>query len=220
MEDLKPREKLMLHGPKTLKDEEIIAILLRTGTKDNHVLALSKQVISLMKNIASIKNLTIEDLLSIKGISYAKATTIIASVELGRRVRHMNIPKQVNLSNTEDVYLMLREDMEFLEQEHLVVLCLDIKGHMIKKETVYIGTTTSIPLSIKDLFKSAVMIGAYGIIIVHNHPTGDSRPSLADDQLTKKIHEAGELLSVKLIDHVIVGKNEFYSYKRQRSFNI
>lgn len=215
-----PREKLIQYGAKALLDEELIAILLRTGSKDLHVLNLSKKVMSLFQNIAYLKNLTIDDLLSIKGISNAKATTILAAVELGRRVREISQKKRISLYETSDVYHLLREDMEHLEQEHLIVLCLDIKGNILKRETIYIGTTTSIPVSIKELFKSAIKVNAHGIIVVHNHPTGDSTPSLADNRLTEKIKDAGNLLSIELIEHLIVGKSEFYSYKHQQGFKI
>ncbi len=215
-----PREKLIAYGAKALRDEELIAVLLRTGTKDQHVLNVSKEVMSLFQNITYLKNITIDDLLSIKGISHAKATTILAAVELGRRVREITQKKRLSLYETSDVYHLLREDMEYLEQEHLIVLCLDIKGNVLKKETIYIGTTTSIPVSIKDLFKSAIKVGAYGIIVVHNHPTGDSTPSLADNRLTEKIKDACIILSIELIDHMIVGKSEFYSYKHQQGFKI
>ena len=213
MENLKPREKLIKHSVKVLKNSELIAILLRTGTKDKPVLKLSEEVLELLTNIRSLKNITVFDLLSIKGISNAKATTIIAAVELGSRIRESRINGNSDaIYSSSDVYDYLREDMEYLEQEHLVVLCLNIKGYIIKRETIYIGTTNAIPISVKEIFKSAIKINAHGIVLVHNHPSGDSTPSNADNKLTKKLKEAAELLAIQFIDHIMIGSNEFYSY--------
>src|SRR5690554_364836 len=213
---MKPREKLLKHGVRVLLDQELIAILLRTGSKKYGVLDLANQVLNFINGLSDIKNITAEDLLTIHGISDAKATTIIAAVELGRRLDTKNAPKKLVIQESSDVYHMLREDMSYLAKEHLVVLCLDIKGHVVKNETIYMGTTSSVQVSVKDLFKSAVRIGAFGIIVVHNHPSGDATPSRADDQLTETIEDAGKLLTIEMIDHIIIGKNQFYSYRKQR----
>lgn len=219
-EKLKPREKLIKHGPKVLQNNELIAILLRTGTKDKPVLKLAKEVIDILSSIHSLKNITVFDLLSIKGISHAKATTIVAAVELGNRIRDNSLNNKQRIETINDVYDFLREDMEHLEKEHLVILCLNIKGEVIKRETIYIGTTTAIPISIKEIFNSAIKVNAYGIIMVHNHPTGDPTPSLSDEKLTNRLIDAAELLSIKFIDHLIIGFNKFYSFKLERIVEI
>ncbi|MBN3490656.1 DNA repair protein RadC [Acholeplasma equirhinis] len=212
MQDL-PREKLIKYGAFALDNHELIAILLRTGTKNENVLDLSLKVMNLFRHISYIKTLKLEDLMTVKGINEAKATTILAALELGRRIHEKSHNKAKPMTTTEDIYEFLKDEMELLEQEHLIVLTLDIKGSVLKKETVYIGTTTSITVSVKDLFKSAIKFGAYGIVMIHNHPTGDARPSIQDDLLTEKVKKASELLSVELIDHMIIGKFEYYSYK-------
>jgi len=213
---MKPREKLIQHGVRALEDYELIAILLRTGNTKEDVLLLAKKVLSQLDNLEDMLNITVEDLLTIYGISDAKATTIIAAVELGRRLSDRKKPVRKMITESSEVYHLLKEDMSYLRKEHLIVLCLDIKGNLLKNETIYMGTTSSIQVSVKDLFKSAVRIGAFGIIVVHNHPSGDSTPSQADDKLTKLIKNAGEVLSIELIDHIIIGRNEFFSYRRQR----
>ncbi|ABX80982.1 RadC family protein [Acholeplasma laidlawii] len=213
---MKPREKLIQHGVRALEDYELIAILLRTGNTKEDVLLLAKKVLSQLDNFEDMLHITVEDLLTIYGISDAKATTIIAAVELGRRLSDRKKPVRKMITESSEVYHLLKEDMSYLRKEHLIVLCLDIKGNLLKNETIYMGTTSSIQVSVKDLFKSAVRIGAFGIIVVHNHPSGDSTPSQADDKLTKLIKNAGEVLSIELIDHIIIGRNEFFSYRRQR----
>lgn len=213
---MKPREKLIQHGVRALEDYELIAILLRTGSTKEDVLLLAKKVLSQLDNLEDMLHITVEDLLTIYGISDAKATTIIAAVELGRRLSDRKKPVRKMITESSEVYHLLKEDMSYLRKEHLIVLCLDIKGNLLKNETIYMGTTSSIQVSVKDLFKSAVRIGAFGIIVVHNHPSGDSTPSQADDKLTKLIKNGGEVLSIELIDHIIIGRNEFFSYRRQR----
>jgi DNA repair protein RadC len=213
---MKPREKLVKHGVRALLDYELIAILLRTGSQKSGVLELAQQVLDFINGLVDIKNITTEDLMTIHGISDAKATTIIAAVELGRRMDTKHMPKKNMILESSDVYHLLKEDLSYLPKEHLIVLCLDIKGHLLKNETVYIGTTSSIQVSVKDIFKSAVRIGCFGIIVVHNHPSGDAKPSFADNQLTSQIESAGKLLTIELIDHIIIGRNEFYSYRKQK----
>ncbi len=217
---MKPREKLIKFGAKNLLDEELIAILLRTGSTKDNVLSLAKKVLVLIDGLDDIKNITVDDLLTTYGIQVAKATTIIAAVELGRRLEHKNRPKRSIIGTSEDVYYMLSEEMSYLTKEHLIVLCLDIKGQVIKNETIYIGTSSSVQIAIKDLYKSAVRIGAFGIIVVHNHPSGDAKPSHADEKLTDMMKEAGKILSIELIDHIIIGKDQYYSFRQQRKIKI
>lgn len=213
---MKPREKLISYGARTLLNEELIAILLRTGSTQLGVVELAKKVYAQLNGLEDIKNITVDDLRSIYGISDAKATTIIAAVELGRRMHTKHIPKKYMIQESSDVYHLLKEDLSHLPKEHLVVLCLDIKGNLLKNETIYIGTTSSIQVSVKDIFKSAVRIGCFGIIVVHNHPSGDAKPSISDTALTRQIEAAGKLLTIELIDHIIIGRNEFYSYRKQK----
>lgn len=210
---MKPREKLIKHGVRALLDAELIAILLRTGSAKNNVFKLSEEVLSLLDALTDLKSIGVEDLYTIHGISDAKATTIIAAVELGRRLSHKAKPNRQVIHQSKDVYHLLCEDMSHLPKEHLIVLCINIKGEVIKNETVYMGTTSTISVAIKDVFKSAVRIGAHGLIVVHNHPSGDSRPSVADTKLTKMMIDAGKLLTIDLLDHIIIGNGEFYSYR-------
>lgn len=216
---LKPREKLIKYGPKVLENKELMAILLRTGTKDKPVMKLAEEVLELLINIRSLKNTNISDLFSIKGISNAKATTIIAAVELGNRIRMINNNDQYIIKNSNDVYDLLKEDMSYLEQEHLVVLCLNVKSEVIKKETIYIGTNTSIQVSVKEVFQSAIKVNAHSIIVVHNHPSGDPRPSEADKDITNRFSEVAPLLSMNFVDHIIIGRNSFYSFRVNQLIN-
>ncbi|WP_162146780.1 RadC family protein [Acholeplasma granularum] len=217
---MKPREKLIKYGAKSLLNEELVAILLRTGTQNKPVIQLAKEVLELLENITDLKVLSVEDLMTIKGISNAKATSIIASVELIRRIDERKEPKKLIFKESKDIYYLLKEDMTYLNQEHLKIICVDVKGKLIKIETLYIGTNNYISVSIKELFKTAIKLSAYGIILVHNHPSGDATPSLADDELTSRVEEASEILNITLVDHIIIGKNQFYSYRGQRRVKV
>src|SRR5690606_36149692 len=156
----------------------------------------------------------------IKGISVSKSATILAAIELGRRIHEVKYEKNKAIQTTNDIYQLLKNEMEYLEQEHLIILTLDIKGNILKQETLYIGTTTQITVSVKDLFKTAIKFSAFGIIMVHNHPTGDAKPSLQDDLLTDKVKKASSILTIELIDHIIIGKYEYYSYKERNLYKV
>jgi len=216
----KPREKLMKYGVSVLTNADIIALLLRTGTKNSNVFEMSLELMNRLSSIQHIQNFKIEDFKAIPGISVAKATTLIAAIELGRRVYEHKREEQPFLRESTDIYKLLYLEVSNLDKENLFILCIDIKGRLLKKEHVYIGTSTAIHVSIKDLFKSAILVGAYGIILVHNHPSGDSRPSYSDDTLTEKLKQAGQMLSIEVVDHLIIGKNEFYSYKGGKVYKI
>lgn len=211
-----PREKLINLGPHALRDDELIALLLHTGTKEKDVMQLSLEILGLILNISYIKNLTYKDLKLIKGISDAKATTILAAVELGRRVRDIENSKRIRITTMDQVYHMLKDEVLTYDQEHLIVICVDPKGGILKVETIYIGTSDAMYVYNKDVFRSAVKINAYGIIVVHNHPSGDSNPSPMDMMLTSKMSQAGEYLNIHLIDHLIIGRGEYYSFKSHK----
>lgn len=179
-----------------------------------------ENLIYLYDKIQKFRLISMDDLLNIDELSEKKRLKFLCLLELSQRIYHKEYDKRRSLFDTEDVYDLIKDEMEYLEQENLVVISMDIKGKIIKKETVYIGTTTSIPVSVKEIFKTPIRMGAYGFIIIHNHPTGDAKPSLADDKLTQKIMDASNLLSIEVIDHIIIGRSEFYSYKNKKLFKV
>lgn len=141
---------------------------------------------------------------------------LLVSLELYKRLQKEKIEEKVIFHSASDVYEYVRDELEYQTQENLILLLIDIKGSLMRKELVYIGTTSSIPVSIKEIFKLPIKLSSYGFIIVHNHPTGDSRPSDADNKFTKKIMDASKILGIDVIDHIIVGKGEFYSFKNKK----
>lgn len=201
---------------KGLDNFDLINYLLDLKEDDNVVTDL----LTYANKIQRLRSLSYYELNSILNISKKKTLRLMVMIEFANRIYQKEIDFRTSLFDSNDVYDLIRNEMEYLEQENLVVISIDIKGKILKKETIYIGTTTSIPVSVKEIFRTPLRLGAFGFVMIHNHPTGDAKPSVADDKLTKKIMDASELMSIELIDHIIVGKSEFYSYKNKKLFKI
>ena len=212
----RPREKLINYGARRLSNVELLAILLRTGNKNKSVIELSKDVVYKLEQISDLKNVTINELLKIPGIKEAKATTIIAAIELGRRLEQ-TVSNNLFIKNSEDVYHLMKH-LICEEQEHFYCLYLNAKLGLIKKSLIYIGTVDEVLLHPREIFKDAVKVSASYIILVHNHPTGHARASIADINSTKDLIKLSEMMDIEIIDHIIIGNKEFYSYKEDRVF--
>lgn len=209
----RPRERLLAYGVQALSNEELLAILLRTGNKESSVIDLSKKVLYHLHGLEDLKNMTVQELLTIKGIKLAKATTLIAAIELGRRLsRNIKVSKY-KIQTAQDIYELVKSEIAHLEQEHFVVIYLNVKGEVIHKETIFIGTINQTLIHPREIFKPAIKLMASAVVFCHNHPTGDATPSKADIDATQKLIEASSVMGIDLIDHVIIGKNEFFSIK-------
>ena len=211
--DERPRERLLNQGVKALSNEELLAILLRTGDKETSVIELSKKVLYHLHGLQDLKTMTVQELLTIKGIKLAKATTLIAAIELGRRLsREIKVTKY-KIQSAFDIYELVKSEISHLEQENFVVIYLNVKGEVIHKETIFIGTINQTLIHPREIFKPAIKLLASAVVFCHNHPTGDASPSKADLDATEKLMEASQIVGIDLIDHVIIGKDEFYSIK-------
>lgn len=210
----RPRERFDLYGPRALSDYEIMAIIIGSGLKNNSVIDVACEVISQIE-LSSLEQVTIKELEKIKGIGHITAMRIMCSLELARRVR--NPRKEIkSITNAKDVYLLLKNEVEGYEQEHFIVLYLDSKCRIISQKTIFIGTKTMTLTHPREIFKYAVKEGAVGIVIVHNHPSGISKPSDADIEFTRKIFRLGIEMQIEVLDHVIIGFEEFYSFKEHK----
>ncbi len=212
----RPRERLVEYGVGSLSNEELLAILLRTGMHDFSVLDLSKNVLYHLESLEDLKRITVEELLTIKGIKIAKASTIIAAIELGKRLTNYQAERKKVISSALDVYHLLSAELSHLLQEHFICLYLNTKSEMIKKETIFIGTINQTLIHPREIFKNAIKLSASAVLFVHNHPTGDSSPSKADKEATYQLMEGSLLIGIDFIDHIVIGKNEFYSIKEQK----
>ncbi len=209
----RPRERLIEKGPESLSNEELVAILLRTGDSDLSVIDLSKQVLYHLNSLEDLKRMTVFELMGIRGIKEAKACTLIAAIELGKRLSQVKRKSRLTIKSAYDVYHHLASEMSHLMQEHFKVLYLNIKSELITEETIFIGTINQTLIHPREIFKTAIKLSASAVVFVHNHPTGDSTPSKADLLATDKLMQASQLMCIDLVDHIIIGKDEFYSIK-------
>ena len=208
----KPREKALKYGFKRLSNVEIIALFLRTGSKKKSVLSLSQQLLEQISGIGGLINLKYKQIVQIKGIGRAKALGLLASFELVRRIKLIDINKvKFYITSPTDVYDIMEYDFDQVDFEHFYVLLLDNKNQLINKKQLYQGTQNQILIDLKDIFEFVLENRAKKMICVHNHPSGNSLPSKEDLETTKQIWEIAKKLNIVFIDHIIFGKNELYS---------
>ncbi len=208
----RPRERLIKLGAGALSDEELIAILIRTGYKNTNAKDLALELLVKIEDIHHLKAMTTNSLSKIKGIGQVKATTIIAAIELGNRVNKVVLQSKQDVCNPQVIFNLYHEQMNENKQEKLMAILLDTKKQIIAAKIIFIGTINSSIVHPREIFKEAIINSAVNIILVHNHPSGDSKPSIVDDNFTKAIIAAGLLIGINLLDHIIIGNNEYYSY--------
>ncbi len=210
----RPREKLISKGPQNLKDEELLAILLRTGREGKNVLEVAKQILRKYSKKRLLK-LKYEDLTKIKGIDSAKACTILAAVELVKRaleVRDESLPK---INSVEDV-LAQAVYMRDKTREHLMALFLNARNELLYKKPMFIGTLNANLVHPREIFQEALKQNAASVILAHNHPSGDSEPSEDDLEITKRLIEAGKIMGIDVLDHIIITKSRVFSFKKNK----
>jgi DNA repair protein RadC len=174
-------------GAHVLSNEELIAILLRTGHQNLSVIDLSKSVVYHLESINDLKKITLQEMMQIKGIKLAKAATLVAAIELGKRLANNHHEVKNRIQSPYDIYNLLQQELAVLEQEHFITIYLNTKSQIIKRETVFIGTINQMIIHPREIFKHAVRLSAAAVLFVHNHPTGDSTPSNADLQATENL---------------------------------
>lgn len=206
----RPRERLLNYGAKSLSTYELIAIILRIGYLDLTAIDIAKNLINDMKEIQELKNLTVQELTSYKGIGKTKAITLLAAFELGERVLKPSNENPV-IQTANDVYDLLKYDLKDLKQEVLVVLYLDSKASLIAKKQLFKGSLNQSLIHPREVFKYAVKYSAHSIILVHNHPSGNPEPSVNDLEVTERLVKSGELVQIPVLDHIIIGNDRFSS---------
>lgn len=203
--DLLPREKLAASGRAALSDEELIALFLRTGIPGCNVMELSRDLIRKAGSLANLGRMEADDLQSLcKGIGIAKAATLTAAFELGRRAVQER-KESIVIQGPQHVYDYLAPEMIWLNQEHIVALLLDIRKNLIRKVDLTIGSLTASLIHPRDIFRPVIKYNAHCFILAHNHPSGDPSPSEADRLLTDSVEKAGKIMHIRMIDHVVIG---------------
>ncbi len=213
----RPRERLLNYGVEHLSNEELMAIILKTGTKNESAKIIASRVLKEVGNINNIQNLTINKLITIKGIGKVKAIELKAALELGRRVYYCQDNDKIKMDNAEKIYNYCRYYFINKKQEHFYCLYLDCKNNLIDKRLLFIGTLNKSIVHPREIFKEAYLLSASNIICVHNHPSGDINPSKEDLNFTNNLVKIGLIQGIPILDHIIIGNNEYYSFYKNNN---
>ncbi|MBA3075108.1 MAG: JAB domain-containing protein [Anaerolineae bacterium] len=213
--DERPRERLEKSGPEALSKAELLAILLRVGVTGLNSVQLAQKILDDLGGLAGIQKASFAQVCNIHGVGPAKAAQIKAAIELGIRLKKENPDLSAAVNSPEDAAELVRYDMQGLVQENLWVILLDTRNRKIGVEKVYVGSLNASMVRVGELFRGALQRSAAGIIIAHNHPSGDPAPSPEDVTLTRAAVQAGKLLDVEVLDHLVIGHNSFVSMKEK-----
>lgn len=219
-EEDQPREKLRAAGKKSITTAELIAILLRSGSIGKDAVSLSQEILSQSDNsLIQLSKMEVSDFMKFNGIGEAKAITIMAALELGwRMTQEQNEKKSVFIHESRDAFLCINHKIIDIDHEEFWALFLDVRNKVIGKQLISLGGLTQTIVDIRTIFRLALEQRAVSVIVAHNHPSGSLTPSKQDDALTKQIYDAGDILRIKLLDHLVVGINDdgkasYYSYR-------
>lgn len=214
----RPYEKLELYGEKSLSNAELLAIIIKTGTKEYTSVDIAREILKLNEmydetSLSFLRDLSIEEITKIKGMGRVKAIQLKAICELANRMNKPSNYKKTQIKEPNDIVKILMNEMQYEKNEIAKIILLDNKNVILKIKDVAIGGNNFVAIGMKEILSEAVKINAPKIILVHNHPSGNSRPSLKDIETTEKLEKASKLLGIELIDHIVIGKSEYTSIK-------
>lgn len=208
----RPRERAIKYGINSLSNEDLISIIIKCGTHDKSAKDISNSIISLINNINDLKNISFQKLKSIDGIGSVKAIEILSAIELGRRVFYKVEKEKIKLNNSKLIYEYFRDLVIEENEENFYAIYLDTKSYLITYKLLFKGTINTSCVHPREIFKYAIINSAYSIIVFHNHPSGDVIPSIQDKELTKSLFEIGSLMGIPVVDHLIFGRNNYFSF--------
>ena len=208
-------EKLFSHGKATLSNSELIGILLGSGTREASAVSLADEIISAAGGLGGLSELDCEDLIRIRGIGPRKAATIVCALELGRRVATESGKQRMCVRSPGSLVDLFMEDMRYAHKEYFKVLMLNVKLEIIGLETVSVGELSGAPVHPRESFEPAIRKGAAAVCFAHNHPSGDPTPSDDDLKITRRLMECGDLLGIRVLDHIIIGDGVYSSLKEE-----
>ncbi|MFD1178672.1 DNA repair protein RadC [Paenibacillus puldeungensis] len=211
----RPRERMMLYGASALSHAELLAILLRTGTRHESAVHMAQRLLSGMQGIRGLVDMSLDELTRLKGIGPAKAVQLKAGIELGQRLAKARLPETEVIRSPHVAAELLMEQMRYLQKEHFVCLFLNSKNHIIAQETLSIGSLNATIVHPREVFRAAIKCSSASVICAHNHPSGDPSPSEEDILMTKRLCEAGEIVGIDILDHIVIGDGKFVSLKEQ-----
>lgn len=213
-----PYEKCMRFGASSLSDAQLLAVIIKTGTKNRTSLTLAQEILQLLPGyggLLALHHVKLKDLMQIKGIGKVKAIQLLCVAELSKRLARQTKEHLTHLCNPGDVAAYFMEEMRNLETEHLYAAFLDASGHLLHEELVFKGTIQSSIVSPRELLRLALSYDAAHYIILHNHPGGDPTPSPEDINITRRLSKASKVIGIPLMDHIIIGDNQYISLKEQ-----
>ena len=218
-----PYERFKRFGPENLTEIELLAIILRTGTRDNHVLQVAEEVMSLARypkeGLLGLYDVTLDELMGIRGIGEVKAVRLKCLTELSMRMSMAKAREGLNLTSSGQVAAYFMEKLRHRETECVVVACVDAKGQLICERKLSEGSVNMSLISPREIFLAALESRAVNIVLVHNHPSGDPTPSRSDRELTRNVRDTGEKMGIRLLDHVIIGDNRYVSFRERAWFS-
>ena len=219
-----PYEKFLRFGAENLTESELLAIILRTGTKDSSALELANQVLALAKypreGLLGLYDVTLDDLMSIKGIGMVKAIKLKCLTELSMRISRASASVGLCFTNPNTVAAYFMEKLRHRNTECVILVCLDSKGQLLRESELSCGSVNMSLISPREIFIEALQCRAVNIILVHNHPSGDPTPSKSDIKLTEHVRELGEKMDIALLDHIIIGDNRYTSFQHLSACNL
>lgn len=211
----RPRERLLKLGPAHLSNQEILSVLIGTGTREESVMSVANRLLMHFEGLDLLRNATIEELTAIKGIGTAKGVLILSAIELGKRMNEYKPNERYVIRSPEDGADYIMEEMRRLTQEHFVALFLNTKNQIIHRQTIFIGSLNASIVHPREVFREAVKRSAASIIVAHNHPSGDPAPSKEDINVTRRLVDSGKMIGIELLDHLIIGDRKFVSLKEK-----
>lgn len=213
----RPRERLAILGPENLSINELLAIILGRGSSGESVMTTAQKIIAQFKSLEGLQEASLEDLQEVRGLGFAKACQLKACLELAKRLNkplqtNKNKKKNQKLTSAKEVYEALRRRIGGLKKENFVVVSLDTRNKIIAIDTVFVGTLNSSLIHPREIFETAIRRHAAAIVVAHNHPSGDPKPSDEDAKVTKLLLDAGKTMGIQVLDHLVIAKEKFYSF--------
>jgi DNA repair protein RadC len=214
-ENERPRERLLLHGAESLATAELIAIILGSGMQGRSVLELAQDIVVRFGSIQGLASASVQELCLIRGLGQAKALQLKAAFGLGLRLSQNAASLKYRIENPVHAYNLIKEDLEHEKRELFMVILQDVKGYVINRQVVAMGTLSSIAVHPRDVFNPAIRHNAASVILVHNHPSGDPTPSQEDHTLTQALIDAGRIMNIYIHDHLIIGDQSYVSLRQR-----
>lgn len=212
----RPREKLISYGVEALSNAELLALIIKVGNQEETAVEVAQKILSRdNRGIAYLADVSLEELMEVKGIGESKACQILATIEIGKRLNRVGPQDKVKVSSPIVLVNLLMDEMRYLCKEHFKIAILDTKNQILAIENISIGTLNASIVHPRDVFKISIKRNANSIILIHNHPSGDPNPSNEDISITNRLIDAGNLIGIKVLDHIIIGDNKYISFKEK-----